>query len=110
MAFEYLLGDALTSASASRALAAELPLRSGPVQRAERRSMTRSMDGCARPVLACVCSDGRLALIDGELRLPGRGRLTGAIDCLFVTPSRLAERFAAFSSGAQRRLVRDTFR
>ncbi len=81
MAFEYLLGDGLTFAGAPRALAAELPLRSGPVQRAERRFYD-TFDGRLHAAgLACVCSDGRLVLLDGDAEVAwgdlsdGRDRL-----------------------------------
>ena len=65
MAFEYLLGEELTPAGALGALAAELSLRSGSVRRVERRFYD-SFDGRLRAAgLACVGSDGRLALLDG---------------------------------------------
>lgn len=81
MAVEYLLGDGLTFAGASRALAAELPVRSGPVQRVERRFYD-TFDGRLRAAgLACVYSDGRLVLLDGDAEVAwghladGRDRL-----------------------------------
>ena len=81
MAFEYLLRDGLTFAGAPRALAAEIPLRSGPVQRAERRFYD-TFDGRLRAAgLACVSSDGRLVLLDGDAEVAwaqssdGRDRL-----------------------------------
>ena len=65
MAFEYLLGEELTPVGALGVLAAELPLRSGPVRRVERRFYDTFDGRLWAAGLACVCSDGRLALLDG---------------------------------------------
>src|SRR5450432_3699558 len=97
MAFEYLLGDGLTFAGAPRALAAELSFRSGPVQRVERRFYD-TFDGRLRAAgLVCVCSDGRLVLLDGDVEVAwadlsdGRDRLL-ARD---LSPGRLRNALAA---------------
>ena len=98
MAFEYLLGDGLTFAGAPRALvAAELSLRSGPVQRAERRFYD-TFDGRLRAAgLACVCSDGRLVLLDGDAETAW-ARLSDGRDRLLVRdlpPGALRDALAA---------------
>jgi CHAD domain-containing protein len=81
MAVEYLLGDVATFAGAPRALAVELPLRSGPVQRAERRFYDTFDGRLYAAGLSCVCSEGRLMLLDGDAEVArvhvadGRDRL-----------------------------------
>ena len=97
MAAEYLLGDVVTFADAPRALAVELPLRSGPVERAERRFYD-TFDGrlyAAR--LSCVSSDGRLVLLDGDAEVAS-GRVADGRDRLFVRdlpPGTLRDALAA---------------
>jgi CHAD domain-containing protein len=83
MAVEYLLGDVATFAGAPRALAVELPLRSGPVRRAERR-FYETFDGRLYAAgLSCACSDGRLVLLDGDAEVASV-RLADERDRLFV--------------------------
>ncbi len=83
MAVEYLLGDVATFAGAPRALAVELPLRSGPVRRAERRFYD-TFDGRLRAAgLSCVRSDGRLELLDGDAEVASE-QLADGHDRLFV--------------------------
>ena len=97
MAVEYLLGDVLTFAGAPRALAAELPLRSGPVRRAQRRFYD-TFDGRLHAAgLACVCSDGRLTLLSGDAEIAW-GHLADGRDRLLVSdlpPGTLREALAA---------------
>ena len=69
MAVEYLLGDVATFASAPRALAVELPLRSGPVRRTDRRFYDTFDGRLYTAGLSCVYADGRLALLEGDLEI-----------------------------------------
>ena len=81
MAVEYLLGDGLRFAGAPRALAVEMPLRTGSVQRVERRFYDTFDGRLYAAGLSCVWSDGRLVLLDGDAELAsghlavGRDRL-----------------------------------
>jgi CHAD domain-containing protein len=97
MAVEYLLGDVLTFAGAPRALAAELPLRSGPVRRGERRFYD-TFDGRLHAAgLACVYSEGRLMLLDGEAEIAW-GQLADGRDRLLtrdLPPGTLRDALAA---------------
>ena len=83
MAVEYLLGDVVTFADAPRALAGELPLRSGPVQRAERRFYDTFDGRLYAAGLSCVWSDGRLMLLDGDAEVASEHMAAGR-DRLFV--------------------------
>jgi CHAD domain-containing protein len=97
MAVEYLLGDVVTFADAPRALAVELPLRSGPMQRTERRFYD-TFDGrlyAAR--FLCVSLDGRLVLLDGDAEVASE-HLADGRDRLFardLPPGPLRDALAA---------------
>ncbi len=69
MAVEYLLGNVVTFVGAPRALAVELPLRYGPVRRAERRFYDTFDGRLYAAGLSCACSDGRLVLLDGDVEV-----------------------------------------
>lgn len=97
MAVEYLLGDVATFAGAPRALAVELPVCSGPMLRAERRFYD-TFDGRLHAAgLSCMCSDGRLVLLDGDAEVAW-GHLAGGRDRLLVRdlpPGTLRDALAA---------------
>ena len=97
MAVEYLLGDVATFAGAPRALAVELPLRSGPVRRAERRFYDTFDGRLYAAGLSCACSDGRLVLLDGDAEVASE-HLADGRDRLFVRdlpPGTLRDALAA---------------
>ena len=97
MAVEYLLGDVVTFADAPRALAVELPLRSGPVQRAERRFYDTFDGRLYAAGLSCVCSDGQLVLLDGDAEVASEP-LADRRDRLFardLAPGALRDALAA---------------
>ncbi len=97
MAVEYLLGDVVTFAGAPRALAVELPLRSGPVRRADRRFYDTFDGRLYAAGLSCVRSDGRLVLLDGDVEVAW-GHLADGRDRLFardLPPGTLRDALAA---------------
>src|ERR1700749_3170305 len=83
MAVEYLLGDVMTFADAPRALAVELPLRPGPVERAERRFYDTFDGRLYAAGLSCVGSDAQRVLLDGDTEIPS-GQLADGRDRVFA--------------------------